>query len=388
MNPRSRLVIQILNDKFQFNTNFDHYLVVRVNNKYVRCNLEYGAIVIDLDSNDNNTEYAFDVAFFILQRLRPSHHMKHTRVGRERVLVDYSYSRINNSAIVEYTPQVVRFTNMGFFFPVLKFSLNCAITYCYDSENSNMRLMSQNHDMLTITPTGLANTDFEDTVVTTNQSRNRYSHNITDVPSFNSKHKKLFAVRALMKSKLHKRQNSLESENEIVSVVNLDIDNYAVSIVPSRQIQSDIYSHGRTSSVASDTFSMTTMHSDLYSNITVDSTSNNQYYAEVVHHHSKHGTVAASQELQALSNEYPPQPSLPINKPAHFTNFDPDNVKVTGYTGRGTWIQSSINKSLYLWYLQPHIPSLEKPALPPKHCPPNILWEEYYLISGVETRAR
>lgn len=174
MNPRSSLVIQILNDKFQFNTNFDHYLVVRVNDKYLRCNLEYGTIVINLDSNDNNTEYAFDVAFFILQRLRPLHHMKHTRVGRERVLVDYSYSRINNSAIVEYTPQVVRFTNMGFFFPVLKFTLNCAINYCYVSENCNMRLMSQNQDMLTITPTGLVNTDFEDTVVTTNQRRSRY----------------------------------------------------------------------------------------------------------------------------------------------------------------------------------------------------------------------
>ncbi|CAB4252296.1 similar to Torulaspora delbrueckii TDEL_0B04870 hypothetical protein [Maudiozyma barnettii] len=66
------------------------------------------------------------------------------------------------------------------------------------------------------------------------------------------------------------------------------------------------------------------------------------------------------------------------------TIFEPMNVKVTGYLGNGKWTNSELSESLLSWYLQPHVKSLVLPRLPPKLCPRNILWEEYYLIDKQE----
>ncbi|CCF60296.1 hypothetical protein KAFR_0J02320 [Kazachstania africana CBS 2517] len=67
--------------------------------------------------------------------------------------------------------------------------------------------------------------------------------------------------------------------------------------------------------------------------------------------------------------------------------FPTNNINMTGYIGKGKWLKDSktLSESMENWYLQPHIMSVLGPKLPPKRCPRDMLWEEYYLISKYES---
>lgn len=71
---------------------------------------------------------------------------------------------------------------------------------------------------------------------------------------------------------------------------------------------------------------------------------------------------------------------LEHNQGMNFVNmFATNNIRLTGYLGRGKWSTPMCSEPLMNWYLQSRVESLPPPPLPPK-CPQDMLWEECYLI--------
>lgn len=71
---------------------------------------------------------------------------------------------------------------------------------------------------------------------------------------------------------------------------------------------------------------------------------------------------------------------LEHNQGMNFVNMFPtNNIRLTGYLGRGKWGTTMCSETMMNWYLQSGVDSLPPPPLPPK-CPQRMLWEECYLI--------
>lgn len=76
-----------------------------------------------------------------------------------------------------------------------------------------------------------------------------------------------------------------------------------------------------------------------------------------------------------------PENRLKYDQDVGFHNFFPsNNVRLTGYLGRGKWHQNQVSCAFLSLYMMPTTNPLPAPPLPPK-CPKNMLWEEYYLIN-------
>lgn len=382
MKQKSTLVIQILNVNFYFNDKSDHYLIIRVSDAFTRCSLEYRTIEIEINDISGNVNQNVELQLYVMRREHPLKARRTSGFDRKRIIVDHRRVMLCQSNITDHTAEFLQWNNIVTEFSLLCFTLHSNVRLYHNKLDYIPNPGNINNGTLHITPTGLRNETAEDFVISPVNDHN-VAANLSSNTTPQRQKNQFSKMHSIIKSAFHaSKKSSLIDDGDNASILTLNTTECIPVCIPPRHSNTFYYSDGRSESSTSDIFSLTSTFSGKESAITPRSSTNTKYYTEKVHpshmeSNYRHENNPQADVIATRTVSHLDVASNPVPPALHLHS---DNIKVTGYIGNGRWTETTLNRSLRLWYLQSHIPSLQGPTLPPKGCPPDILMEEYYLI--------
>lgn len=379
------LIFEIKNFNRHSGSENGYYFIVRSDNDCLRFSEEEKELILSLNKSENDDKNVLSLQLYVFQRFPPKNKSDTIKYqGRRRRLIDYTELSLNDIPVSTFRESYIDWENVVIKFD--KIGISCRFDVEYypstpivpDRDRDNPYFLVVKKQIKPPTLQRRKATEQQQQLKSSTRSKQIRMIQNTKSRKFNKFKQFSEMISHVTKPKLTHRVENSGTDTDIW--INLD----EKTNQGEAEINMDIldYKHGSNSIVLFDLErdDLTMDESVIYNAVS----KKEKYYEE----NERHNLDTRIEKDEILSLENIPSiffgnmgNKLNYNEQLDFTSiFTPMNVKVTGYIGNGKWENTELYESLMNWYLQRHIKSLDGPKLPPKYCPRNILWEEYYLM--------